>query len=45
MTSILRRAAISFLKTNARASSHAATAGGHGGKVYFMDFPKTYVIR
>ncbi|CAH0398263.1 unnamed protein product [Chilo suppressalis] len=31
MASILQRAAITYLRNNARASTHSATAGGHGG--------------
>ncbi|CAH2048693.1 unnamed protein product, partial [Iphiclides podalirius] len=31
MASILHRTATSYLKNQARASSHSATAGGHGG--------------
>ncbi|KAG6444473.1 cytochrome c oxidase subunit 6A, mitochondrial [Manduca sexta] len=46
MATIMRRAAISYLKANARSSTHAATAGGHGGgwklwrkMSFFVAFP------
>lgn len=34
MATVLQRAALSYIKNQARASSHSATAGGHGGKQY-----------
>ncbi|KAJ0176525.1 hypothetical protein K1T71_007704 [Dendrolimus kikuchii] len=46
MTSILQRAALNYLKANARSATHAATAGGHGGgwqmwkkMSFFVAFP------
>ncbi|CAH1638308.1 unnamed protein product [Spodoptera littoralis] len=46
MNALLRKAAIQYLKTNARSSTHAATAGGHGGgyklwkkMTFFVAFP------
>ncbi|XP_049873193.1 cytochrome c oxidase subunit 6A, mitochondrial [Pectinophora gossypiella] len=46
MTTILRRAVTQYLRSQVRAGSHAATAGGHGGgyklwkKVsFFVAFP------
>lgn len=32
MASFLNRAAQQYMKNNVRLASHAATAGGHGGK-------------
>lgn len=32
----MQRAAIQYLKSNARSSTHAASAGGHGGEI--LDF-------
>ncbi|KOB74725.1 Mitochondrial cytochrome c oxidase subunit VIa [Operophtera brumata] len=31
MATIMQRAALQYLKSNTRASTHAASAGGHGG--------------
>lgn len=45
MNALLRRAAIEYLKTNARSSTHAATAGGHGGKDSIFENFKNYVTR
>ncbi|CAB3220673.1 unnamed protein product [Arctia plantaginis] len=46
MNNLLKRAAIQYLQANARSSSHAATAGGHGGgwklwknMTFFVAFP------
>ncbi|XP_047991578.1 cytochrome c oxidase subunit 6A, mitochondrial [Leguminivora glycinivorella] len=46
MAAILQRAALNYLRNQARASSHSATAGGHGGghalwkkMSFFVGFP------
>lgn len=39
MASYVQRAAVSYVRNNARLSSHAATAGGHGGKfIYWKNY-------
>lgn len=38
MATLLRRAALQYAQNSARSVSHAATAGGHGGKLLLSGY-------
>lgn len=46
MNTILQRAALQYLRANARSATHAASAGGHGGTQWsIFEYIRNYVTK